>query len=480
MATLATLLWPRAAPLTMALPGWQPAEMFTQSLTFGIEPQTWPLGFGLCMLNLAVLLTTDKGPTGTGAWAEIGSLAITGFGLLAVVAANPLTLLLIWTAFDLLELGTMVLANTDADTGGRAVRAFSWRLLASGLLLWAGIASSAPGTETVFGSLSPGANLLLVLAAAVRLGTAARLGSLSSRATIPSGPRVSLDLTAITAAAAVLPRVALNPTSGLLPAALMVSLSIAALAAAWRWLRSGGGASARAHWILACGSLAAFAALRGAPNAASAWTTALILGGGVLLLNTKRSATLNRALLLGTWSISALPFSLTAATWAGVSGIALVLLPAAAVAQGLLMAGYVLHTPRGAGEEVLDERPAWIRRAYPMGLGGLVIAGMVAGVWGWEGAGVVGGWQVAAGIAALSVALVTFHKPLMRWSPATAGVSGRYALYAGRVAAFVQPSFSWLQRVSGAVAATLEGEGAVMWTLLFLVLLVSLLAGAAP
>jgi hypothetical protein len=144
------------------------------------------------------------------------------------------------------------------------------------------------------------------------------------------------------------------------------------------------------------------------------------------------------------------------------------------------MAGYLSHTSKGGGADELDERPAWVRRAYPMGLGGLVIAGIVAGVWGWEGAGVVGGWPVAAGIGALCVALVMFHKPLMRWSPAGAGIAGRYALYAGRVSAFVRPSFSWLQRVSGAVTATLEGEGAVMWTLLFLVLLVSLLAGAAP
>ena len=60
-------------------------------------------------------------------WA--GTLALIGFGLLAVLADNPLTLVLVWAAIDLTELITQLASVKGGNASERVVAGFSARFL---------------------------------------------------------------------------------------------------------------------------------------------------------------------------------------------------------------------------------------------------------------------------------------------------------------------------------------------------------------
>jgi len=96
---------------------------------------------------------------------------------------------------------------------------------------------------------------------------------------------------------------------------LLILVSLAAIYGGWAWLRAPDELTARPFWLIGMGSLAVATGLRANPIGATAWGCGLILSGGALFLSSEPNKWLTRALLIGAWSISALPFSLTATGW---------------------------------------------------------------------------------------------------------------------------------------------------------------------
>ena len=101
---------------------------------------------------------------------------------------------------------------------------------------------------------------------------------------------------------------------------------------------------------------------------------------------------MNRALFVGMWSLSSLPFSLTAIAWVGSLGF---FVPFVIAAQSLLMAGFVRQALRSVGRDSLEAQPGWANKIYPAGIIMLVIFQFLLGLVGWDGALQVGAWLQA-------------------------------------------------------------------------------------
>ena len=97
-------------------------------------------------------------------------------------------------------------------------------------------------------------------------------------------------------------------------------------------------------------------------------------------------------MLLGAWSLSSLPFSLTASAWLGSLGF---FIPFVIIAQALVIAGFIRHTLRSAGRDTLDTQPGWTRTVYPSGIILLIALQILLGWIGWGGAFQVGAWLQA-------------------------------------------------------------------------------------
>jgi hypothetical protein len=243
------------------------------------------------------------------------------------------------------------------------------------------------------------------------------------------------------------------------------------------WLRAPDELTGRPYWIISLAALSVISALSGSPLGVVAWGCALILVGGSLFLASAQQAWVDRALLVGAWSLSSLPFSLTASAWLGSLGF---FVPFVIAAQSLLMAGFVRQALRSAGRTSLESQPGWADKIYPAGIILLVIFQLLLGLVGWDGALQAGAWLQALITSVLTVGLV-WATPRLRilnpirahWvSPAMSGLSSTYS--------GLWVIYRFLGRISQAITATLEGEGGIMWTLLLLILFISFVIQGTP
>jgi hypothetical protein len=478
LAWVSVILWQISMPLSLALPAWQPAGLFADSPAFLADRLSWPYAFSLVTLALAVLLTGVARENFPSAVTWAGTLTLIGMGLLAVTAANPLTLVLVWTAIDLAELVSRLRSANTPGANESIVVAFSMRVAGIGLLLWANILSLALGSRLDFGSIPPQAGVLLLLAAALRLGVLPLHLSYASESPVRRG--FSATLTLVSAASSLVLLVHIPAQSlGSVPLLVLLGLtSAAALFGGWMFLRAPDDLAGRPFWIIGLAALSVAAALFGNPAGAAAWGCVLVLAGGALFLSSMQRPWLNRILLIGGWSLSGLPFSLGASGWS-TAGNGLWLLPFLIGGQALLMAGFIRHALRSPIRQPFESLEVWAQKIYPIGILLLLAAQLILGAWGWDGALQVGLLPAALGATGLAMLLFwamprfAFLNPVrahwVRPSPAP----WLDSLYRGLGGAYRR-----LTQVSQAITDILEGDGGIMWTLLFLVLFISLFSQA--
>jgi hypothetical protein len=91
------------------------------------------------------------------AWAA--SLVLAALGLLAVLAANPLTLLLAWAAIDLVEFFILLNHTGLSRENERVVIAFSVRVAGLLLLLWGVVVARASQADLTFDQIPLSASI---------------------------------------------------------------------------------------------------------------------------------------------------------------------------------------------------------------------------------------------------------------------------------------------------------------------------------
>ncbi len=477
LAFASVVMWLAQMPFEFALPAWKPLTLFVSPILFRADGFSWPLAFGIAALTLTMLLTAVARPVVANSFTWIGALVLGGLGLMAVTADNPLTLLLVWAALDLAELIAQLASVEGAENSEKVVTSFTTRVMGIGILLWANIVSISQGNSFNFQSIPVSSGLYLVLAAGLRLGVFPLHLPYSSESTLRRGFGTSLRLISAVSSLILLAHVPAGSGTGF-TFFLQAFAVIAALYGGWMWLRAPDELNGRPYWLIGLGALSVVAALSGNPLGAVAWGTALILVGGALFLASVQQKWLNRTLLLGAWSLSALPFSMTASAWIGRLGL---FLPFVIAAQALIVAGFIRHALRPSGRDTLESQAGWMRTVYPAGILLMIACQLLLGFVGWDGALQVGAW-LQAGIASLLTFGLVWATPRFRvlnpvrahWvkSPVASRLSDFYGS--------IWSVYRLLVRLGQAVNSTLEGESGIMWTLLFLVIFISLITQGQP
>ena len=475
------LAWQFRLPLGFQLPRWEPASLFLETLSFTADPLTWPFAFSIATLILAVILTAvarENFPTPL-PWAVV--LVLGGLGLLAVLADNPLSLLMAWSAIDLTELIAQLRSVEGPQPSEKVVIAFSTRIAGIGVLLWANMISFSTGTLLNFQNAPPRTGLYLLFAAGLRLGVLPLHLPYASESAIRRGFGTALRLISAASSLILLARIPSTSVISAFTPFLLSLVTLAAVYAGWMWLRAPDELTARPFWLIGLASLAMTSALRGNPVGAAAWSCALLLSGGALFLSSAHHIWLSRALWIGMWGISALPFSITATGWGIGAASFWPVWPFLLLAQALLLAGYLRHVTRPtlrANLETLDRAAFYV---YPLGIGILLASILLLGCWGWDGALQLGAWLPAL-FGVLLGSLTTWLTPRLRvlapvrahWvQPAAASGIDWFFRSLWRL-------YRLVGRLSNYFSTILEGDGGVIWTLLFLVLFISLLSQGLP
>ena len=481
---ISVFVWQVRLPIALQFPAWQPSLLFSHSPTFVGDEIAWAFAISLTTLCLAIILTAVVRPNFPRPINWVGTLILTALGVLAVVADNPLTLVLIWAALDLSELIVQMRVLEEPRLSERAVVAFASRASGILVLLWAAMVSVAGGETLDFRQAPPQAGLYLLLAAGLRFGVFPLHLPYPSESSLRRGFGTGLRMISVASSLILLARVPSSSLTSFLTPYLLILTSLAAVYGGWMWLRAPDELNGRAFWIIGMSSLAVAAALRANPVGAAAWGCAIVLTGGALFLASEPNRWLTRAMLIGAWGISALPFSLTATGWN--SGRLLPLLgllawPFLVAAHAMLIAGFVRHSQRTTTRVGNEDQPIWAKNVYPIGISLLLLMTILLGLFGWSGTLRLGNWFAGILVLILTLGLIWLTPRLRVLNPVRAhwvrpasaswldwGYQGLWNLYRR------------LRRVSNAISGVLEGESGIMWTLVFLALFISFFIQAEP
>jgi len=481
---ISVFVWQLELPIALQFPAWQPALLFSQSPTFVGDDLAWTYAVSLTTLGLSIILTAVMRVDFPRATDWIGTLILTSLGVLAVVADNPLTLVLIWAAIDISELIAQMRVIEDPGLSERAVIAFASRAAGILVLLWAAMLSTANGQPLDFRSALPEVGLYLVLAAGLRMGVLPLHLPYPTESSLRRGFGTGLRMTSIASSLILLARIPSSSLSSPLTPYLLILASLAAIYGGWMWLRAPDDLSGRAFWLIGMSSLAVTAALRANPVGAAAWGCAIILSGGALFLSSEHNKWLTRALFIGAFGISSLPFSLTATSWnrgSPASFIEWLILPFLILAHAMLIAGFIRHSQRITTRPSNEDKPLWAKNVYPIGISLLLLMIVLLGLFGWSGSLKIGNWLVGLSASFLILGLLWLTPRLRILNPIRAHwVRPANTSWLDWSYRALWNLYNQLGRVSNIISNVLEGESGIMWTLLFLALFVSFFAQGNP
>lgn len=481
IAWISVFAWQADMPLIVQLPLWQPASLFQQSPLFVADRISWAFALSFTSLCLAVIITAvarSNFPYPPG-W--IGSLILTSLGILAVTADNPLTLVLIWAAIDLAELVSQMRLMEEPKLSERVVIAFASRVTGTLVLLWANMISAAGGSILDFQLATPESGLYLIVAAGFRLGLLPLHLPYSSESAIRRGLGTGLRMISAGSSLILLARIPSSSVASSLTPYLMLFVSVAALYGAWMWLRAPDELTGRPYWLIGMGSLAFAAALRANPLGATAWSCALILAGAALFLSSAQNTWTVRALYIGVWGITALPFSLTATGWVSERSALWFALPFLIASHAMLMAGFIRQIQRPSARTTFDDQPLWAKNAYPIGIFLLLTTILLLGIYGWEGTLRIGNWFAGLIASLLTLGLVWLTPRLRILNPVRAHwVRPTNPTWVDTIYQALWNLYRQAARLSETLSKVLEGEGGIMWTMLFLALFISFFVQGTP
>ncbi|OGN75910.1 MAG: hypothetical protein A2X25_01850 [Chloroflexi bacterium GWB2_49_20] len=473
LALIVVILWQLYLPQTFSLPAWQPQTIFLYTPTWLTDKYSWPYALSLTSLALAVILTAVTRKL-SNPWNWAGILFIVSIGLLAISADNPLTLVIAWLALDFAELVTL-LRSVKAEKSEDIVVAFSVRLGGVFLLLWASIISISSGLPLNFRAIPDNAGILLLLAVGLRLGVLP-LHLPTKEIDFRRGMITTLRLVSAASGLSLLTRLPLNPVpSNLLPYLLLLT-GLFSIIGGWIWLVSPDELNGRPFWILSLGSLSISAALFGNSSGSVAWGTILILSGGLLFIYSSRKRSNYWIPVLSMWGLSALPFSPTASVWINqTTGNILLMIPLI-IGHSLILAGFFRHAITHHGDIEIGSDPRWIQVIYHIGLSVLPIMIMVLGLWGWYKARAIGSWWISAITLILSVLLFYLYNRLIKPSQIIKlkTPSGKVNIISSGFWAI----YRFIRQVITLLTSILEGDGGMLWSIVLLVLFISLITQA--
>jgi hypothetical protein len=480
-AWLGVITWQIQLPISLQLAGWQPLTLFTQSPTFIADGISWLFVFSLVSLGLAILITAAVRPhfPSPSSWA--GTLVLTSLGMMAVVADNPLTLVLIWAAIDLAELVVQIWYVEDPKLTERVVVAFASRATGILFLLWADVIGAAGGRLSDFRLVTPQASLYLLIAAGLRVGVLPLHLPYASESALRRGFGTGLRMVSAASSLILLARIPAASIASPITTYLLILVSLAAVYGGWMWLRAPDELTARPFWLIGMGSLVVASALRSNPVGAAAWSCALVLTGGALFLFSEQNRGLTRALYLGAFGISSLPFSMTATGWnSGGTGFWLSV-PFLLLSHAMLIAGFIRHAQRTNLRTPNEDQPIWGKNVYPFGILLLLAVTVVLGVFGWDGALQFGNWLTSIIVSGMTVVILWLTPRLRILNPVRAHwVRPTSASWLDWAYEALWSLYQQLGRVSNTFSSLLEGESGIMWTLLFLVLFMTVFAHRNP
>lgn len=477
-------------PAEMIFPTWRPFEPLTADrLVFEWDTNAWVLAICLVGLLLAVVLTAPvrfKYNSNPLSWSA--AILFTAVGLLSILSGSPLALVISWTLLDVVEVVYVLLIIRDYRYRREVLTSFALRLFSVGLLLSVIIIARQPGLGFTFKSVLEPDLPLLIGAVILRLGVLPLSLKYEKQLPLQNGLTSLMRITGQISGLALLVKLPAglmgNDPNLLLAGGIVILMAYAAV----MWLLAENEIDGRTFFGLFFSGLAILSVLQGNAPLALVWGVALICWGGLIFLYTVRSPRLTLLMGAALLSFSGLPFTILSAGWQAVAVNAgwVILLASLWI---VIIAGFVRHAlqPR----ESSGSFEPYIVTTYTLGLIIVLLSGWLSVFLGVEQGLQLGVWWASLIVLGFTIFLgqmayrrkpfeeisspqtVWLQRVVQKSTEAISAFLGLNWLYV--VLRFV---FHTIQGITRLLTVLFEGEGGVLWSVLLLVLLISILGGA--
>ncbi len=515
----ALLLMTPSLPASATLSAWGPESLLPLGLMLEVDPLAWLFGVGVLVVTLAALLTGMARPGGRRILVRGAMLLLAFAGLAAIFADNLLTRAMAWTGLDLVYFVVLIFLARGEGIEPQAVLNLS--LSSAGTLLAVGaallISRTSPALSLRDAALTSQSTLLITLAAIFRLGLFPLHLGLPTEANIRQGLGTLLGLIPAVVALEMMARLAtFGFAEPVRPWLTVFGVGAAIVGAAQLWNasdprprasirrpeESAGARQGITYVVIAQSGLALLAGLGGGVVALAAQALALLSGGALLFLangHDEQRPWLTALPALGAAAMLGAPLTVGFSGMQGIvsasGGLVLigVVLAHSLMVAGLLRAvfwpGTSLEGPPSARAPALSsgaERPkeARGRAAYLVGLAlpaalvlvvGMATAARSTGTFLGAPSTALFGLSGARSLMTLIVLALTLGTGLALWRfEARLRIRTRSDVVGGWLLSVIR--LDWLYRwvwngfralgsIILTLAEVLEGEGALLWTL---------------
>ncbi len=493
LMVIAVLLWGTTLalhlilPLTQTIGQWLPSGQSSETLTFTLDRASWTLSMALLSMLVGIILT-DTSRLGSSQslseWTQL--LLLTFLGLLSVLADSPLAFLLSWTLIDLVEIIVLVRIHRKDELPVQTLAVFGSRFAGTIFVLLAMVLGYQNGSALDLSQASGTPLILLVFGAALRLGV------------VPLHLPYTLDINlrrSLGSALRLIPPLAafvfitrlpvITSISGWLGFILLFAV-LGTLFGSIKWFSSKNELEGRPYWLMAFSSLALISLLNGKPEVAGYLGLIMAVLGSWTFLQSIELTWLKFLTPLAVLAIIGFPFT-PSANLAGAltQGAASATFFFVWIGLAFLSAGLVKFSVAQSREQKTVE--TWQRLFYIAGMVFLLLVPWLVEIWyfsEWTSdSGLISGLATAI-LLGIILGLTFSAKVRAAILPK---LTKRFFDLTKKIGSILERffHFDWfylfigffvnlVERALNSINAILEGEGGILWALVFLVLLISL------
>lgn len=491
-AVMGFVTWLSMIPIGLLLPSavtisdWLPDPYPFATISFQATNETWIFGFLLVSMLQAVILYNARNLDSPNYLNKItGAMALSAFGLLAAFSRTPLAFVLTWSLMDLAEFGVLTATVNNEKENRTTLTTVLFREL--GIILLVLLMSIVPEQTGDSEGLSNFTAWLFLMISLLRMGIlplrAVQVEDLRNRRGFMTLLRAIPLLTAFSFFT-----ISINIELPVRTIQLLFLIfSIAILYGSMAWFFSKDELSGRPYWFFCLGSLGFIAFLSGRPGALIALAAVAITGGTGIFLSSPRFRRLYIYLPVLLLGLLALPYSPTALfneIFVGENDSVqhLFMIPAYA----FLVAGVIKHALQPVEEPDIGE--AWTGLFHRISLFFIALVPWIIMGVRFKIYNVQVNWWVSVIIIGFISGLTALFFLFSKRQMTKTGLIHRILAAIVKISGVLDKilRFNWLARIISSIGfiftklANLlirvqEGDGGILWSFLFLVLLFSLL-----
>lgn len=477
-------------PQPIVINSWLPEPYNFTNLVFSSSPHNWGFEFLLVSLLVAVVFAEAKYLDTPDYVRKItSSILLTVFALLALMAGSLLTFVLCWALIDMVEFGVLAVLMGQPRTLLTAGTSIIFRLV--GLILLVLVISLTPVELLAADAVEPevvsslwGLVVLLVL---VRTGT---LPLVQPYVNAPAYQRGVVSLLRGIPLLITFAFIHYVVEAGGVAISSEFWLVVAAIAVIWgglSWFGAADEIRGRPYFQFTLAAFGLTALLTGRSDALPGLAVLLVIGGGGLFLYSPRFKKFNFFILILVAGMLVIPFTPSATiAYLFDAQAPIVVKGFWALGLALIIAGMIKHSLTRLQQ--MDQVETWMRMFHTAALYFIAISPWVMVVILWGRPPQLLTWGPGIAITMLSGAIVTAFLLLKsRMRSLRLRIKGfESALETASTTVGKVYQFNWLSRVFSSLgfvisrfvnllARVMEGDGGILWSFLFAVLLLSLL-----